>query len=183
MSTTRHVNRPRRSPAAELDRRGQALVEFALILPVLMLILMSIIQLGFIFGAQIGLINGVREGARYGSLTPTTGANSSTVGPAVQSYLTTTVLSTNVMGYSSSNLRSSSVTYCGYQNPGGASTYSVRLTVSARYGHPLFIPLVGVILDGFDGTSDSALAITSTERFRVENMPLNASEVASLPVC
>lgn len=176
------MNRPRRRPPAELDRHGQALVEFALILPVLMLILMSIIQLGFIFGAQIGLINGVREGARYGSLTPTTGANATTVGPAVQTYLTTTVLSTNVMGYNSSNLRSASVTYCGYQNP-GASTYSVRLTVSARYGHPLFIPLVGVILDGFDGTVDSALAITSTERFRVENMPLNASEVASLPAC
>ncbi|MEO5965014.1 MAG: TadE/TadG family type IV pilus assembly protein [Candidatus Limnocylindrales bacterium] len=182
MSTTRRVRWPLHCPAAELDRRGQALVEFALILPVLMLILMSIIQLGFIFGAQIGLINGVREGARYGSLTPTTGANASTVGPAVRSYLTTTVLSTNVMGYRSTNLRSSSVTYCGYQNP-GASTYSVRLTVSARYGHPLFIPLVGVILDGFDGTSDSALAITSTERFRVENMPLNASEVTSLPAC
>lgn len=181
MSTTRRVNRPRRCPSAELDRRGQALVEFALILPVLMLILMSIIQLGFIFGAQIGLINGVREGARYGSLTPTTGANASTVGPAVQSYLTTTVLPTNVMGYSASNL-SASVSYCGYQNP-GSSTYSVRLTVSARYAHPLFIPLVGVILDGFDGTGDSALAITSTERFRVENMPLNASEVASLPAC
>jgi hypothetical protein len=147
-----------------------------------MLILMSIIQLGFIFGAQIGLINGVREGARYGSLSPTTAANQSTVGAAVQSYLTTRVLSSNVMGYSSSHLQSSSVTYCAYQNPGG-STYSVRLTVSARYGHPLFIPLVGLILDGFDGTTDSALAVTSTERFRVENLPLNASEVATMSPC
>jgi hypothetical protein len=52
-----------------------------------------------------------------------------------------------------------------------------------RYAHPLFIPLVGLILDPFDGASDGGLAVTSTESFRVENMPLNASEVSTLTSC
>ena len=64
-------------------REGQALAEFALVLPVLMLILLSIVQLGFMLGGQIGLINAVRETARFGSLAPTTetnaGANSTSV--------------------------------------------------------------------------------------------------------
>ena len=79
---------------------------------------------------------------------------------------------------------SSSVTYCGYQNPGTSPTsYSVRVIVEARYKHPLFIPLVGLILDGFDGSMDGGLAVTTREQFRVENPPLNDTEVDALAVC
>jgi len=164
--------------------RGQSVVEFALVLPVLMLILMSIIQLGFIFGSQIGLINGVRETARYGSLSPTTNSyQANTVnGPAVVAYMSGTALPLSVPGYSAANLAASSAAYCSYQNPGGGA-YSVRLTVTATYRHPLFIPLVGAILDGFDGSIDSALAVSSAERFRVENPPLNAGDVSTLTPC
>jgi TadE-like protein len=47
---------------------GQNIVEFALLLPVLMWILMGIIQFGFIFAIYITLNNAVREGARWGSI-------------------------------------------------------------------------------------------------------------------
>lgn len=47
---------------------GQNLVEFALLLPVLMYILMGIIQFGFIFAAYLTLNNAVREAARWGSV-------------------------------------------------------------------------------------------------------------------
>lgn len=43
---------------------GQGLVEFALILPLLMLLLMGLIQFGFIFNGQITLTSAAREGAR-----------------------------------------------------------------------------------------------------------------------
>lgn len=43
---------------------GQSLVEFALILPILLLLLMGLIQFGFIFNGQIILTSAVREGAR-----------------------------------------------------------------------------------------------------------------------
>ncbi|MEX2184035.1 MAG: TadE/TadG family type IV pilus assembly protein [Chloroflexota bacterium] len=171
--------------AGDVSHRGQSLVEFAIILPLFLLIFMGIIQLGLLFSAHIGLINGVREAARYGSLSPTTASNQTGNGSAIENYLSTTVLPTSVIAYSSANLRASSVTYCAYQNPGSGSpaTHSVRLTVTARYAHPLFIPMVGAILDGFDGALDGALAITTMEHFRVENLPLNPGEVTGMTTC
>jgi Flp pilus assembly protein TadG len=47
---------------------GQNLVEFALLLPVLMYILMGILQFGLIFAAYVTINNAAREGARWGSI-------------------------------------------------------------------------------------------------------------------
>jgi Flp pilus assembly protein TadG len=46
------------------NRRGQALVEFALILPLLMLVLMGIIELGRAWNMKQVLTDAAREGAR-----------------------------------------------------------------------------------------------------------------------
>ncbi len=50
------------------SEKGQSLVEFALLIPLLILILMAIIEFGFIFNAYITISNASREGARLGSL-------------------------------------------------------------------------------------------------------------------
>jgi len=47
------------------DESGQSLVEFALVLPVLLLILCAIIDFGWLYYNQITLNNAAREGARY----------------------------------------------------------------------------------------------------------------------
>ena len=47
--------------------RGQGLVEFALILPVLMLMLLGVLEFGFIFSNHQGLEYATREGARTAS--------------------------------------------------------------------------------------------------------------------
>src|SRR5438477_1959153 len=47
---------------------GQNLVEFALLLPVLMFILMGIMQFGLIFAVYLTMNNTVREGARWASI-------------------------------------------------------------------------------------------------------------------
>lgn len=47
---------------------GQAMVELALILPVLLLIIMGIIEFGFMFNNYLTLNNVSREAARYASL-------------------------------------------------------------------------------------------------------------------
>ena len=44
--------------------RGQSLVEFALILPVFLMLLAGIIDFGFMFYSRITVINAAREGAR-----------------------------------------------------------------------------------------------------------------------
>ena len=50
------------------SQHGQAAVEIALLLPILLLILFGVIITGFIFYAHIQVSNAVREGARAGSV-------------------------------------------------------------------------------------------------------------------
>lgn len=50
------------------NEKGQTLVEFGLVLPVLLILVMGIIQFGFIFSAKIALTNAVREGARVAAV-------------------------------------------------------------------------------------------------------------------
>ena len=59
------------------DERGQGLVEFALILPVLLLILVGIIEFGSVYSKIISMRQGVREAGRQGSV-----ANFGTAPPA-----------------------------------------------------------------------------------------------------
>jgi len=61
----------RRNRDHSVGERGQALVEFALILPVLVLILMGVFDFGRAFFAYNAISNGAREGARYGVIHPT----------------------------------------------------------------------------------------------------------------
>ncbi|MGE4486016.1 MAG: TadE/TadG family type IV pilus assembly protein [Oscillospiraceae bacterium] len=47
------------------NENGQAIVEFALVLPILLLLLCGIIDFGWIFGNQLLANNATREAARY----------------------------------------------------------------------------------------------------------------------
>ena len=159
------------------QRRGQALAEFALILPVLALIFLSIIQLGFIFGAQVGITNAVREAARLGAVTsPTTTIGQATTnGAGVYSALTDTTtgfLKRNVFAYSAGSLvvtgsPETQVCYQSYTDSDGSPAVSVK--VEAYYRHPLFVPLIGAILDALDGTSGDGFRVGASEEMRVEN--------------
>jgi Flp pilus assembly protein TadG len=53
---------------ARPSERGQALVEFAGVVLPLVLILVGIIQSGFLFSAYVGISNAAREGARAGTI-------------------------------------------------------------------------------------------------------------------
>ncbi|HEY8847366.1 MAG TPA: TadE family protein, partial [Candidatus Limnocylindrales bacterium] len=80
-----------------------------MILPVLALILLSIIQLGFIFAAQVGITNAVREAARLAAVTSPTldSVQATSNGDKVYFDLTNTTtgfLKRNVFAYSSGNL-------------------------------------------------------------------------------
>ena len=48
--------------------RGQALVEFAVVLMPLILVLVGIIQFGFLFSAYVGVSNSAREAGRAGTI-------------------------------------------------------------------------------------------------------------------
>jgi Flp pilus assembly protein TadG len=159
---------------------GQAVTEFALIVPVLLLILFAIIQFGFLLGGQIGMTNGVREAARYASTVPNATA------AQVKTELQTRSLARFIPGYNAANFDSaaSSVTYCAYQNPNStvaAPSYSIKVRVIAVYKHPLFVPLVNLVVDAIDGSNDGKLKATVTEEMRVENPRLTTD--GGLPAC
>ena len=52
------------------DKKGQSLIEFALVLPILLLVLLGIIEFGRIIMAVNVLNQAAREGARVGAVTP-----------------------------------------------------------------------------------------------------------------
>jgi Flp pilus assembly protein TadG len=166
---------------------GQALVEFALVLPIVMLILMGIIQFGFLFSSQIGVINAVREATRFGSTSIVNDAATATNNAAnVCRYLLGTSATvpnamSRVPGYSETNVQKGGATYVTYESypdpHSGTATYSVRLTLHVEYKHPLLVPIVSAIIDGLDGATDNRFKLGAGEAMRVENptTPTNPS--------
>ncbi len=59
--------------------RGQSMVEFALCLPVLLLLLCGVIEFGWVMGNQLILANVTREGVRAGIVATTAADNSAVV--------------------------------------------------------------------------------------------------------
>nr|MDP9490831.1 pilus assembly protein [Actinomycetota bacterium] len=66
----RLVRRSRRptTPDGAPAERGQSLVEFALVMMPLFIILLAIVQFGFIFNSYVTITNASREGARLGTV-------------------------------------------------------------------------------------------------------------------
>lgn len=58
-------------PVRNDAQEGQSLVELALLLPVLLLIMAGVLDLGRAFHAYVTVTNAAREGARYGAFHPT----------------------------------------------------------------------------------------------------------------
>lgn len=140
--------------------RGQALPEFALVLPLVILTFFGIIQFGITLGGHIALVNSVREATRYASASPVNSNPTNQV---------ETVIARAVPGYNGT--ATTTYSYCYYTDPLTPVTYSVRIHMSVQYGHPLFVPLVGNIIDGIDGTPDGRYTVTVQEDMRVESLP------------
>lgn len=172
------LRRPRRARAEP----GQALTEFALIAPILFLLLFAVLQFGLLFGGQNGLVNGVREATRRAVTYRVNDASLND--PSIEAAVCTAIedelnaqLERALPGFDPVRL-ARSVTYDWVANPGPAPTganpenYFLYVQISARYRHPLYVPLVGIFLDGLDGTTDGALTLTASEQMRVENPSL-----------
>jgi Flp pilus assembly protein TadG len=88
LATANNVQTPRR--AVRKRRRGAAAVEFAIVLPVFVILVFGMIEYGRMVMVQQVITNASREGARKAVLD---GATTSSVQSAVTSYLTSAKIS------------------------------------------------------------------------------------------
>ena len=155
------------------NERGQALVEFALVAPIFLLLLFGIIQMGLLFAGQNGLVSAVRETARYAApYRVVDSAGATTTCDTVVGKLTD-AMAQAVIGYDPA-AETPSVTYSWVADPDG--TYYVLVTVEVAYKFPLYVPIVSQFLDGADGVNDSKLKLSAQEEMRVENTTLASSD-------
>jgi Flp pilus assembly protein TadG len=180
-------------------RRGQALTEFAIVAPLLFLIMFGIIQLGFMLGGQNGLTNAAREAARYASTLPTPDTTVagdcsaiSTNAGLVYDRLRNINMLQYVPGYKAGNVvLTGGLAACGASAAAGTgtgvqyckqlaegSTYAIFVRVTVLYRHPLFIPLVG----RFFGSSNTWTG-SATEFMRVEGPNRSAASSAGFATC
>ena len=150
---------------------GQALVEFALVIPIFLLLLFAIIQFGLLFGGQNSLTSAVRETARYAApyrVIDHAGAQDTcdnfVLGKLQES------LRSNPLTADTATREIPHVEYTWLVDPNG--DYYVQISVQADYKFPLYVPLIAQILDGMDGVSDGNLRLSAKEEMRVENPPL-----------
>jgi Flp pilus assembly protein TadG len=68
--------------------RGSVLIEFVLVLPLLLLLLLAAIDWGWYFVLRENAVHATREGARVGSVAATQGEAAVAAGQTVRAYLT-----------------------------------------------------------------------------------------------
>lgn len=114
-----------------LNERGASAVEFALLLPVLMLVLFGTIEFGMVMYSREVLTNASREGARAGIVQQTPKPTVGQIQGVVTNYLTNT-------GINPANV---TVTVTG-----AGGVFPNNLTVSASYPYQFFAP--GILMLG-----------------------------------
>jgi Flp pilus assembly protein TadG len=144
--------------------RGQSLVEFALVLIPLFVILLGIIQFGFVFNAYVTITNAAREGARNGTIYIYDASLSKAQNDLARNELirTSVLASMNLLTKSAPQFSTSGTwsqsgqTYTtgdlvvSYVLPSGVSDTDTRvgqqITVRATYHQDLVIPMIAQIL-------------------------------------
>jgi Flp pilus assembly protein TadG len=156
--------------------KGQAMAEFAIVAPIFFLLVFGVLQLGLLFGAQNGLVDGVRDTARKAAtyrVDEETFADStvfssicSTLGTELQAELRAKMPAFNPLG---PPLRyHPTIQYEWQQNP-TTTEYFLVADVTVVYDHPLFIPLVGNIINP---SGNGSITLQASEQMRVENPSL-----------
>jgi Flp pilus assembly protein TadG len=143
----------RRLAAFRRDTRGTEAVEFALVLPILMLVVAGIFDMGFLFNNYQTLTNAAREGARV-AVVP--GWAQTDVEDRVKQYLQADGM----------NPDAAQIDVTGVQiNVGGAPISAVKVVVSYPYNYMVLGPIAGVLQGG--GTFD-VVTLTAASTMRTE---------------
>jgi hypothetical protein len=162
--------------------RGQALIELALVAPIMILILAGLVQFALIFERQIGIENAVREAARRGATQATTNANAAA--NAIWTLDQLNDLLVNTQTHDSGldiGLQACFFTPSGSNATDPAGMHQVWVKVHAGYQHPLFLPIVDLIIDPIDGLTDGRLRADTESTFHVEQPGDNIVDMTCAP--
>ncbi len=129
--------------------KGQSMVEFALLLPILILILLMIMEGGLIFGGYLELQNAARDGARYASVH---------TDKQDQTSINTYITGKNFIIVDKSNL----VQPIGFTKVTNAQ--GTVLTVTLTYKYPIITPIIGGIIGDEDDESKLTVITSATMR-------------------
>ncbi len=180
-----------RSPRANVES-GQALLELALVVPILVLLVTAIFQFAFVIESQMGLTNAVREAARRTAATtapnPTwtdlrtwtlqqlngdgTPSNPGLLAQNVQAYDATSLWPAPYPGMT--NTTTPNVAFCSYS---AAGTTNYRISVDVKYMHPVFFGILSFATDYVDGSTNGKWDLFASAQMRMENVdPAVASD-------
>ncbi len=139
-----------RSPVATKSgrrgQRGQNLVEFALVAPLFLLLIMAIVDFGWLFKDYVTTTNCAREGARVGI----TGAAAGTI-------------ETRAVDTEKGCLGGSTATSSGAQGPAGSN-----VTVQVDYTYNYITPIGSLLHLVSGGTLPAHIDLTASTTMRIE---------------
>ena len=128
--------------------KGQALVEFTLLIPIFLLLLFAIVDFGMGFHAWITVTNSAREGARLGAVM------------ATEQQIVDRVYQTSDLTNEATNM---TVSVAGEQGAPGQS-----VVVQVDYDYDLITPLAGLIQFFSGNVIGPTLTFSSTAEMRLE---------------
>jgi Flp pilus assembly protein TadG len=123
--------------------RGQSLVEFAVVLPIFLLILCGIFDFGFALYSRMSVINAAREGARAASVAPDHTTISSTAQDSAAAAAQGSGLTVPTSGVSVSCVPNPPVTApCDFAAQGDAKAGDDSVSVTVNYSYKSFFPFL-----------------------------------------
>ena len=135
---------------------GAELIEMAIVLPLLLLLIMGLVDFGFLFQRYVVLTNAAVEGARVASLPGYTNAD---VSARVADYVTkggiTGPVNTNTVGVA-------------LPGPGGGAWPGSQVTVTHVYNYEYVGPIAALFSGGFTSVT---LTSTATMRNQIAGAP------------
>ncbi|NJD27683.1 MAG: pilus assembly protein [Chloroflexi bacterium] len=161
---------------------GQALVELAVVTPILVLLLMAIFQFAFVLETQMGLTNAVREAARRVAATEhdtvpnwnelETWGQSQLCGDATPP-CAGGLLVENVQAFDGNRLWMDppDLTFCRYTVPTASGPVDeYRVSVALTYRHPVFFGPLAFATDAVDGSPNGAWDLAVSAEMRLEKI-------------
>jgi Flp pilus assembly protein TadG len=120
-----------------MSRRGQALIEFALVLPILLAVIFGAVELGTAFYDKAVLTNGSREGARFGVVATTPRKTDAEIRTVVRTYA-----QNNLINFKQADTIgvTFNLTPASARTPGSATCPTTcNLEVTATYSYRFFL--------------------------------------------